>query len=585
MPCLRCAPLRSSPPLLSSQPDEGPGQPPARLGKSLPCAREAGEGGRARPLRRDFARLRPAADAPHRARTRLSPPRREPSSRRRAQRSRLPFKALDGPIPPRAGAPPLTSAGSPPPRPGVDLPGRKRRCAWRSHVEGRGAVMAAPEGERRSARFECPADFCPCPFSPAPAFSRETLQSPSKQLWLIRAPANFSPESLDGHAVPLLGSETLKVAQPDGTRKVYSIQATLGDLDSAHLLVPAGHQHHLACAPSFSGVLSVCERHGDPSANRLLFPVAARLAPQIPDGLRQRFLPFGGLPSSRAAEELPRKRRKKKRRELHTVGYLDAPEEPLPPEHKPWPGGASVGPAGEAGGSRQGERGRRHKQGEALPPALGAAPQLLPEQGSHLEDSAQGSLCSGAATDPGLRSRKKRKRQQLLKEEAQELPLEPSALPQQPAPEEPCFRESPQADGAAEGSGPGAEGLAHCRPRKKKKKRRREEEEEARATVASVDAASARQEAESGQWDSAGLAEGRHKKRKKEKVVLEEQPLLWEQGAEAEVLGPSPVLQDAGGWAEQGPGLPSEEGTGQKHKKKKKKKHKREAAEEEGLAS
>ncbi|XP_066495061.1 DNA-directed RNA polymerase I subunit RPA34 [Tiliqua scincoides] len=455
--------------------------------------------------------------------------------------------------------------------------------------------METPEGPLR---FECPVDFGPCPFSPGPGFSQETLRNPSKQLWLIRAPANFSPDRLDGHAVPLLGSQMLKVPQPNGTRKNYSFQAVPGDLDSAHLLIPSGCQDYLTCAPSFSGLLSICERFGDSGANQPLFPVAARLAPKIPKGLRQRFLPFGGHPQGpvvrEVAEEPPRKKKKKKKRELHTVGYMGAPEEPLPSEYKPSPEGASAVPAGdfmapgEAGGLREGQRIRRHKhrRGEMLPPpAVGTAQQPLPEQGTQLSSSLEGfsqeGLSSGGVTDISLKSRKKRKKQQ-LKKEAEELLQEPSSLLQQAGLQVAC---------AAEGSSPGAEELLPCPPKKKKKKRRQEEEAEA-AAVDLMDIASIKQEAEGGQWDFRGLEgslgeslpSGRHKKRRKEKVLAEE-PLPWEQGAGAALLGPSPVQLDWKDWAEQGPGqegpgLPGEEGASQKHKKKRKK-HKREAAEEE----
>ncbi|KAJ7304362.1 hypothetical protein JRQ81_011914 [Phrynocephalus forsythii] len=63
----------------------------------------------------------------------------------------------------------------------------------------RGEEAGMEELRRRVAlhgppRFECPEDFTAISFAPGPPFSPEMLQDPTKQLLLIRAPANFSPE-------------------------------------------------------------------------------------------------------------------------------------------------------------------------------------------------------------------------------------------------------------------------------------------------------------------------------------------------------------------------------------------------------
>ncbi|XP_042653234.1 DNA-directed RNA polymerase I subunit RPA34 isoform X2 [Tyto alba] len=44
-------------------------------------------------------------------------------------------------------------------------------------------------------RFRCPPEFEAVTPSPLPGLRGEALEGPSTELWLIRAPADFSPES------------------------------------------------------------------------------------------------------------------------------------------------------------------------------------------------------------------------------------------------------------------------------------------------------------------------------------------------------------------------------------------------------
>ncbi|XP_067412646.1 DNA-directed RNA polymerase I subunit RPA34 [Emydura macquarii macquarii] len=158
---------------------------------------------------------------------------------------------------------------------------------------GSGPGRQAPEG---LPRFQCPPDFCRSPFAP------EVLQGPSKELWLIRAPADFSPESLDGRAVPLVGFQTLKM-KLGGTRRLFDVHGALREPGSPHLLVSSARSGQLSCAASFHGCMSICERFGDPSSGSPPQAVTARPAPQVMEGLKQRFLPFGGSPKCRCPEE------------------------------------------------------------------------------------------------------------------------------------------------------------------------------------------------------------------------------------------------------------------------------------------
>uniref|UniRef100_A0A8C8SS57 DNA-directed RNA polymerase I subunit RPA34 n=1 Tax=Pelusios castaneus TaxID=367368 RepID=A0A8C8SS57_9SAUR len=160
-------------------------------------------------------------------------------------------------------------------------------------------LREAPEG---LPRFQCPPDFCPSPFAPGPSFLPEQLRDPSKELWLIRAPADFSPESLDGRAMPLVGFQTLKT-KAGGTRRVFDVHSALREPGSPHLLVPLARSGQLSCASSFHGCMNICERFGDRTRGSPPKAIAARPAPQIMVGLKQRFLPFGGSPKRRCPEE------------------------------------------------------------------------------------------------------------------------------------------------------------------------------------------------------------------------------------------------------------------------------------------
>ncbi|XP_048355281.1 DNA-directed RNA polymerase I subunit RPA34 isoform X1 [Sphaerodactylus townsendi] len=240
-------------------------------------------------------------------------------------------------------------------------------------------------------RFKRPADFSASPFCSGLPLAQEMLEGSSKELWLIRAPASFSPESLSGHSVPLLGFQTLKASQPDSAKKTFHIQTTLEHLGGAQLLLPLGHGDHLTCSIPFSSSLSICEKYGGSSNSQSLFPVVARPAPQIPGGLRQRFLPFGnrteGSLLARAAEEPPRKKKKTKKK--HRLGKEDY-EEDL----------ALFGmPLEVASGAGKAEARQQHV---AAPLANGSQPSSAA--------FAQNGLLSGEVEVAGPRKKKKKKK-------------------------------------------------------------------------------------------------------------------------------------------------------------------------------
>ncbi|XP_026546361.1 DNA-directed RNA polymerase I subunit RPA34, partial [Notechis scutatus] len=281
--------------------------------------------------------------------------------------------------------------------------------------------MGAPGGAAASglpagpARFRCPEDFCARRLAPGAAFC---LGAPGKRLLLIRAPADFRPESLSGHRLALRGSPLLRASQPDGSQKVYGLRATREE-SVARLLIAAGRPERLICAQPFGGSLRIQERDGAPDAPRPLFPVPERPAPKVPAGLKQRFFPFGArLPSSGAPPRKAARERGKKRPLLpwkQALWRSEGPEQLL---------GGSPEPAEPLLG-RAGSKQRPLKE-EAEEPAAATGPATLPGLGGrllwqdaqpsgHLEEASW----SGEAEEPGRRARKKAKKR---KTETEELP-------------------------------------------------------------------------------------------------------------------------------------------------------------------
>lgn len=158
--------------------------------------------------------------------------------------------------------------------------------------------------------------------------------------------------------MPLSGFKTLKVpshaagAKTESGQHIYNILgSTHGTEDLCLLTSDKESSSKVVFGPKFSGLLSVCESFGDPSANQAPLVIPAAPALSIPPGLKQRFYPFGStIPTPNpGAEEGSRKRKKKKEKRIkveqedviyrvkvETVGELDG----AVAERQPQEGGA-----------------------------------------------------------------------------------------------------------------------------------------------------------------------------------------------------------------------------------------------------
>lgn len=167
------------------------------------------------------------------------------------------------------------------------------------------AVDDAEQTDNRRMRFQCPADFVSFSYKPCSS----TLNSSSKELWLIRAPASFNPQSFSGIQLPLCGLETVSVPAGDGAEQPYNVLSSSSCHPELRLLAPPA-----TLAPPFSGLISICESHCDHSIDQTLHVVPAIPPPSLPSGLKQRFqhLQAGAVRTQRAHGGAKKRKKEKK---------------------------------------------------------------------------------------------------------------------------------------------------------------------------------------------------------------------------------------------------------------------------------
>lgn len=156
------------------------------------------------------------------------------------------------------------------------------------------------ETDKKTTRYQCPADFVSFCHKPCSNTLTESLKSNKKELWLIKAPASFNPECVSGIKVPLSGLQTVKIPAPadgaksGGSQQIYSILASTHGTSELRLLTSNKKASDgVVFGPAFSGLLNICETYGDSSTNQVPQVIPAAPAPSIPPGLKQRFHPFG----------------------------------------------------------------------------------------------------------------------------------------------------------------------------------------------------------------------------------------------------------------------------------------------------
>ncbi|TRY69774.1 hypothetical protein DNTS_006004, partial [Danionella cerebrum] len=169
-------------------------------------------------------------------------------------------------------------------------------------------------------KYQCPVDFKTMPFVSA---ASALLEGNGQELWLIKAPARFDPKCFENLKLPLSG---MKMVQSSGiSPQTYSILSSRAPTDLHLLASDRSSQKPFLCSSGFSGILKISETYGNSGEDQGLLPIPATPAPCIPNGLKQRFQPFGSLVTvvsddvpERTRDELSdcddRKKRKKKKK-------------------------------------------------------------------------------------------------------------------------------------------------------------------------------------------------------------------------------------------------------------------------------
>ncbi|XP_064593957.1 DNA-directed RNA polymerase I subunit RPA34 [Zonotrichia leucophrys gambelii] len=174
-------------------------------------------------------------------------------------------------------------------------------------------MVTAPPG-----RFRCPPEF-------EAVSGGVPMGGPQTELWLIRAPMDFCPQSLEGCPVPLNGLERLRPgdndtndgdsATPGATYVLRGGPAAAG-WHCPLLLSPMSPGGSLGCAPPMKGTLSITRSFG---TGAVALGDTAGTAPPSEGTVT----PLGTAPPLGTATEGPgppevtkrRKKRKKEKRE------------------------------------------------------------------------------------------------------------------------------------------------------------------------------------------------------------------------------------------------------------------------------
>jgi hypothetical protein len=155
----------------------------------------------------------------------------------------------------------------------------------------------------------------------------EYLDHDRVELWLIKAPAQLDVRRLHKKSVPVQSSS--QVSYTDSEQQItYDVRLHRRqlELNNSVLVVPSRNKSSLKAVPAtFDGCIDLTLAVDLPVGEHFL---AGRTEVTLPDGLRQRFIPFGSVPGPYNPGQpevpvVPRRSHKKKKRRTRDEGDLE----------------------------------------------------------------------------------------------------------------------------------------------------------------------------------------------------------------------------------------------------------------------
>uniref|UniRef100_A0A8C5GFB4 CD3e molecule, epsilon associated protein n=1 Tax=Gouania willdenowi TaxID=441366 RepID=A0A8C5GFB4_GOUWI len=166
--------------------------------------------------------------------------------------------------------------------------------------------------------YQCPSDFVTFCHEPCRSTWTKSLKDDNSELWLIKAPTGFNPESFQGVKVALSGLQTFRIPSDGGQKKIYNILASNHSPSELRLLTAnCRPSKPMVLGPAFSGLVNVCESYEDGSAERMPHVIPAAPPPSIPVVLKRRVQTPPALSEvdGNATTEENKKNRKKRKKE------------------------------------------------------------------------------------------------------------------------------------------------------------------------------------------------------------------------------------------------------------------------------
>lgn len=148
-----------------------------------------------------------------------------------------------------------------------------------------------------------------------------------KEVWLIRAPLNFDGSVLNDVTLDLEGDSVEFSSVNQDTKKYEAVavrELQENEAQSPYLLLPSTEMKTLDPGPAFRGQIIIMESLNSQSSLPELPDIKPSQAPKMPEGLRQRFKPYGSdEPWQRESQSRGSGQTHKKKQKKRKAGDVD----------------------------------------------------------------------------------------------------------------------------------------------------------------------------------------------------------------------------------------------------------------------